>query len=371
MRNFIRRFLALALSAAVVLVLAVPSSGQAVLSGVYFTAVNDRLLELNSDTMPFYSGGVLYVSSKVFEGTDLGVSYVRNSSMGLAVLYTPRTDLRFDLANQTVYDQQGVTYSGYAIEKGSVVFFPLDMVCRYFSLRWSYNETGTVPLIRVQNGGAALDDSSFLDAATGQMNSYYAAYEKLVESQQSGPSQEDPPIYAVAGQKVFLIIETTSAEDTVSAMEALGSAQATFLLTAEQMRDGDLLRGLAAGGHAVALRAAGASESEVEAEIETARDLLWQSACLWLNLVWYEGAAEAGQLLEELGCVPVTAEVDRRSSGLSSAAQARSLLSAIGRYREDLSVCLGSDSGCLKGLAPLVEELTAAQYRICAWRIAP
>ena len=222
MKRFGRQILALALSVVMVLALAPPSGGQAVLSGVYLTAVNDQLLELNSETMPFYSSGVLYVSSKVFEGTDLGVSYVRNSSMGLAVLYTPRTDLRFDLANQTVYDQQGVVYSGYAIEKGSYVFFPLDMVCRYFGLRWSYNETDTVPLIRVQSSCAGLFDSCFLDAATGQMNSYYAAYERLVQAQQDTQPQEDPPIYAAAGQKVFLVIESTNAEDTLSALEILG-----------------------------------------------------------------------------------------------------------------------------------------------------
>ena len=370
MKRFGRQILALALSVVMVLALAPPSGGQAVLSGVYLTAVNDQLLELNSETMPFYSSGVLYVSSKVFEGTDLGVSYVRNSSMGLAVLYTPRTDLRFDLANQTVYDQQGVVYSGYAIEKGSYVFFPLDMVCRYFGLRWSYNETDTVPLIRVQSSSAALADSSFLDAATGQMNSYYAAYERLVQAQQDTQPQEDPPIYAAAGQKVFLVIESTNAEDTLSALEILGDTQATFLLTAGQMENADLLRGLVAGGHSVALLAAGTTEAEVESEIESARALLWQSACLWLNLVWYEGEAETGQLLEELGCTPVTAEVDRRAAGLSSASRARALLSTISRYRTDLSVFLGGDSGCLEGLGTLLEELEDAQYRICSWRVS-
>ncbi len=36
-----------------------PPKGRAVLSGVYFTAVNEQLLELSSDTMPFLSGAVV------------------------------------------------------------------------------------------------------------------------------------------------------------------------------------------------------------------------------------------------------------------------------------------------------------------------
>ena len=41
-----------------------PAAGRAVLSDVYFTAVNEQLLDLSSETMPFWSDGVLYVSSR-------------------------------------------------------------------------------------------------------------------------------------------------------------------------------------------------------------------------------------------------------------------------------------------------------------------
>ena len=44
---------------------------------VYFTAVNKNVLTLSDDTMPFWSGGYLYVPSTIFTGVgrDLGVSY--------------------------------------------------------------------------------------------------------------------------------------------------------------------------------------------------------------------------------------------------------------------------------------------------------
>ena len=98
MGNWKRRLAALALALTLLTALA-PPAGRAVLSDVYFTAANEELLELSGETMPFWSVGVLYVSSRLFEGTGLGVNYARNNN--LAMLYTPRIDLRFDLETQT------------------------------------------------------------------------------------------------------------------------------------------------------------------------------------------------------------------------------------------------------------------------------
>ena len=217
-----------ALALALTLVL-IPASGRAVLADVYFTAVNEQLLDMSADTMPFWSGGVLYVSSQMFEGTDLGVNYVRNNAMGLAMLYTNRIDLRFDLEDQMAYDKRGNVYDGYAIERGSMIFFPLDLVCRYFGLTWSYSTTELVPLIRVKSSSGILDDAGFIDAASTQMVARYANYEKsllpVLDSGSSGQAavQPDPPasvpqpVQAAEGQKVFLLLDASSREDTLEA----------------------------------------------------------------------------------------------------------------------------------------------------------
>lgn len=54
-------------------------------------------------------------------------------------------------------------------------------------------------------------------------------------------------------------------------------------------------------------------------------------------------------LLSDLGCVPLTVDLDRRDTGLSTASRARSLLSTVELYRRDLTIYLGADSGCLEG----------------------
>jgi len=342
-------------------------NGKAVLRGVYFTAANEQRMELTGSTMPFWSGSTLYVASSLFQGTDLGVNYVKNSAMGLAVLYTTKTDLRFDLVHRKVYDKDGNAYAGRAIERRGVVFVPLDLVCRYFGLTWTYNETNLVPLIRVKSSRAVLDDRNFIDAATQQMTSRYEAYEKLVGQQ--GIGDDRPPAYAVEGQKVCLVIESVTAADTLAAVELLGEVQATFLLTAEQMAQGDLVRCLVAKGHGIALRAVGTDAESVATELEQGRDLLLQAACSWLNLVWYEGEENIAPLLEEMGCRAVATELDFRDKELNSASRARNILTTIGRYREDVTVFLGADGSCLLGLEPLLDGLKSGNYRVCAWRL--
>lgn len=338
-----------------------PGPGRAASSEVYFTAANEQLMELNSETMPFYSNGVLYVSSRLFEGGELGVSYARHASLGLATLYSSTMDLRFDLAGQVVYDKQENFYSGYAIERGGVVFFPLNLVCRYFGLTWTLTDTDFAPLIRVKSSSVILSDADFIYAATRPMSSRYSEYERSLSGRPAGPSSPavpDPPIQAAEGQKVYLVFDGGDARQMLSALE---DVQATFLLTAEELSDGDLVRALIAGGHTPALRIEGETEREAEEEILRGREALWQAACSQLELVWYGGEADLSRVFGEQGCVRVRAGIDR--PGGSDAA-----LRAIGRHREDVAVYLGG-AECLPALPALLSGLREGRYRLSAWRL--
>lgn len=348
----------------------VRGEGHAVLDGVYFSAANDRLLDLDAETMPFYSGGQLYIASRFFEGTDLDVRYVRNNSMGLAVLYTTKTDLRFDLVNQRVYDKTGVPYTGRAIEKNGVIFFPVDLVCSFFGLTYTVSATATVPLIRVKSESAVLSDFRFIDATMNRMAARYADYEKSVEENTPVVEEPTPPvIQAREGQKVYLILASSSPGETRAAVEQLGSSKATFLLTASQMEDGDLLRTILGSGHEAALMVQQETEKEILNELLRARELVWKAACSTLQLVWYEGTAEISEMLSQYGCVMVTAEIDRRSSPVTSQSRATALLTTVGRYRKDVSIYLGEEAGCKGGLKYLLSDLKGAEYRLCAWRL--
>lgn len=354
------------------LLLLLPSTGRAAApAGVYFTAANEQLLDLNTENMPFYSNNVLYVSSRLFEGTELGVSYARSTSLGIVMLYNSSTDLRFDLAGQTAYDKQNNLYRGYAIEQNGVVFFPLNLVCQYFGLSWSCTDTDIAPLIRVKNDNVILNDASFIAAAASLMRDRYAEYERSLSSAPppAPPVVEPPPVQAAEGQKVFLLLSAASGEDALAAADVLADTQATFLLTAEQMTDGGLLRALTAQGHAIALHILGGSPEEAAEELRQGRERLWQAACLWLDLVWYEGSADLDALLDSQGCVRVTAPVGPPSANHSYTNRTAALLRAVGLHREDVGVYLGPAGECRPLLPGLLEELKEGGYRVTAWRL--
>ena len=121
---------------------------------------------------------------RVFEGGEVGLSYGRNTTLGLATLYRQGSnlDLRFDLAGQVAYDKQGNFYDGYAssaktIHSGAsrlgfsftgrtsfpdILRLQYIQCCRYFGLTWSQTETDIAPLIRVKSGSVILNDSDFI-----------------------------------------------------------------------------------------------------------------------------------------------------------------------------------------------------------------
>lgn len=360
MKSRLRRCAALAL-ALLLLACLTNVPGRAAASGVYFTAANDQLMDLTADTMPFYSNGVLYVSSRLFECDELGVSYARHTSLGLATLYSSTLDLRFDLAGQVAYDKQGNFYSGYAIERGGVVFFPLNTVCRYFGLTWTLTETDIAPLIRVKSASVVLSDADFIYAATRPMSTRYSEYERSLGGRPSGPSTPvvlDPPVQAVEGQKVYLLFDGQAAHDLLPALE---DVQATFLLAQEDLADGDLLRSLVAGGHALALRITAGTPDGAAEEIRQGQEALWQAACSRLELVWYEdGEEDLSQLFADMGCVRIHAGLEPPDAAAA--------LRAIGRYREDVAVYLGG-GGSLEALPELLSGLQEGRYRISAWRL--
>ena len=67
-----RRRLFCLLSALFFLIGSVPLFARAE-DDVFFTAVNDTMLPLADETMPFVAGGTLYVAATAFDGAELGV----------------------------------------------------------------------------------------------------------------------------------------------------------------------------------------------------------------------------------------------------------------------------------------------------------
>ena len=245
---------------------------------VYFTAVNDQLLpDLSDETMPFWSGGRLYVPSTVITGTDLGLFYSRSRDKSTAVVYRQGSALTFNFAAGTVADQ----YSGPAIVRSDVVFLPLDLLTQFFSLDYSYTRVTYGYLVRVKSDTVVLSDAKFIDAAAMSMEQRYNEYMKT-HSDSNDPG--NTPDQNTDGDRdlVCLALRVTDEESANVLLGTLAddNATATFLFSEEQLSSlGDLLRRVVISGNAAALRidASGGSARTLSA-IERANNALW-AAC--------------------------------------------------------------------------------------------
>ena len=183
-----------ALLCALVMCLALLSPASA-LEEVCFTSLNNKLLPLASDTMPLWSGGVLYVPASLFDGSatnasygvTLGVSLTQSQSSGTITLYSLSGILVFDLNSGICVDQQtGELLSGRAITRNGRIYLPLNIVVDFFGLRSSYLHTDYGYLVRIKNRDdtasngrrSILTDDVFIDSAGNQMNLQLKEYQK-------------------------------------------------------------------------------------------------------------------------------------------------------------------------------------------------
>ena len=212
---------------------------------VYFTAVNDQLLELGDATMPFWENGTLYVPGSIFN-SSLGISYSYNAAKKLLVLSQNGYRLICNVLSDMIVDSNGVAYTETPKERSGVVFVPLNTVCRAFSLTATTRSVSNGFLVRVRNASAAFSDEGFIDAAASMMNARYAEYEAAhrVTSPDTDSAEEDD------GHSFFLALTVEDAAAAEDYMDVFRGTQhrAAFLLGE------DFLRNMAEEENAAALR---------------------------------------------------------------------------------------------------------------------
>lgn len=341
--------------------------------GEYLVAVNEEVLEMTAETMPFWSGGHLYVSNVIFSGSYrslLGVAYSRppNKPVVLYSLSAVGTALFFDLETGQSYDGQNNAYHLPAIQRGSYVFFPIDLVASVLGLTYSYTPASPVPLIRIKSASVKLaDDAVFLDAAAGRMRDRYNEYIRSLPAEQT---PDTPAAPAYTGQRVYLILTGEDEASVRSAVDILSrqEAQATFLLTPEQLEDsGDLIRALAATEQGIGLLLRGGEEAADQAE--RGNDLLWQAARLRTRLVWLEGEQSAAPALRAAGYCLMDSRMDVSGRPLTGAGRAQALYQQLAASNSrDQTVFLGGTQENLMGLGSLLSSLRGAQCRVIAYR---
>lgn len=345
------------LCALLIVQLAIPAHAA---GDVYFVAAEASVLPLTDATMPFWSGGNLYVAASAFSG--LGASVINNTAKKMTVLEMNRRALLFDWEKGTVQDGGGNLYSPGAILSGGVVFVPASMTSVFFGLQYSVTEVSNGFLVWLRSPDFGMTARDFANAATYSMEERYAAYRKDAQSgtQSSTPSA---PSAATAGARIHLCLMGDAR--TGSLLDALDRAEgwATFYCTPDYLEENStLLRRMTASGHTVGILLDGTSAEPVEAQLQRGNDALYRATLGRTRLVYLPGAETAAlEALTQAGCSCLTPTLDRTAYQLESSSNAASLLKRVTSRRGDVSVWLG-DTASAAGLRAFVTSAQSAGH---------
>lgn len=366
-----RRLTAYLLSALLIFQLTLPPARAA--DRVYFTAVGSYVLPLSDNTMPFWSGGYVYVPSSIFTGTgreSLNVSQVIDSSLEWVVLYsgTGGRSLTFNLSSNCALDNNGTAYYPGAILRNGTMFVPASTVSRYFDLTYSVIEVERGSMVWLRPQSYSVSDKFYANAAQYQLNTVYNDYIRAKEA--TPPPQETPPATplrpsssneeapALDGKRIALCL---TAEDAAAMADALGGLGAAFFFTPEELAEqGETLRRLAAAGQSIGILAdAGDPERTVAEQLEAGNAALFQATCGKTRLARIEnGGTQAYQDAEDLGFRCLRPDLIRDKQSLWNASSLSPLLQRLAAHRGDVSVWLGrgvTPSG-LRALLAAIQE---------------
>ena len=230
-------------------------------SGLCFTATNDTLLDLGS--MAAYSGGLLYVPSRVFSTYGVYSNYFESNST--ALLYNSSKQIFFELSTGNSYDSSGTYYSVSAIYKNGQVYVPVAWVCSYFGLSYSYiSGSGYGDIVRIRNGMEVLTDTQFLDAATSLMKSRYNEYYGTNTPATPTPSQPKPDESPNDTANVQLCFIGLPSEKALDSLDTYAAIKVCFFVTADEALNApDTIRRIYGSGHSIGIYCKNSPESEI------------------------------------------------------------------------------------------------------------
>lgn len=349
---------------------------------VYFTAVGSYVLPLSDNTMPFWSGGYVYIASSIFTGAgreSLGISQVFNNDQSRLVLYSGGRSLTYTLSENCALDNDGAAYYPGAIQRNGTVFVPANTVSRYFDLVYSVIEVEHGSMVWLRQPGYSVSDKLFADAAQYSMNSVYADYIRAKETapteggapggtvRPTVPAEVQDPAAGLDGKRVALCLKAGSNASAMADALAAYNAGAAFFFTPEEMeRQGGTLRRLLAQGQSVGILVdAGRPDRTVTEQLEEGNAALYRAACGKTRLAYLPGGgAQALQAAEEAGFRCLQPDLNRSGYALQNASGAQELIRRLASWQGDASVWLGDAAGP----AGLRSFLTAAREAggVCA-----
>lgn len=193
--RLLRRLLVAAVCLTLLIALVFPASGS---SSVYLMSVNDKVFPMTVNNMPRVVSNTLYIpytmlSPQVSE-INLGVHAQYSSSRGTLIVTNDLKTVTFDTRRNTAWDLSDKTLSVRALVRNSMVYIPIDWLCRYFpELSYSLTRTSYGTLVRLTNDAVVLSDEEFIDAADNLLRENLQRYQNSLSSPSPSPTPSPEP----------------------------------------------------------------------------------------------------------------------------------------------------------------------------------
>ncbi len=269
-----RRLACLALVLTLLLFPALPAGA----AGLAFVAVNDTIpLTLPEGSLPFRSGGDLYVPYTVFNLQQLGIFPSYRSGDRSISLFGRDKRLTFDLDANTVADESGTVQNAPCLTSGGILFLPALLSARHFGLQVSeLTSRSGYTVIRFTDGSQVYDDSLFIEKAENLISNRVSQYLSPAEPtpsvtpvtpvQPAAPTEEpnepnapnepdsEPEEETPDPATVYLaVLGISGADEALNALSARGQSAVFFLTAGEISANGAQVRRIAAAGCPIGL----------------------------------------------------------------------------------------------------------------------
>ncbi len=182
--------------------------------GIYFTAVNNTILDLNDKTMPVRHKGVYYVPCSVFNSIELKTYCLYYRNKQLVMISDLENILYFDMSAGSCYDEGGESFPYVAIYQNDTAYIPALFTADYFGINYDYLISDYAPVIRLTKG-SVLDNDAFLRGAAAIMESRLAQY----NAEHAAPAATDTPAPAETPGPTETAVPTEAPEETPAPAE--------------------------------------------------------------------------------------------------------------------------------------------------------
>ena len=345
-------------------------------ANLYFTGINDSVAPLTSSSMPYWSGGTLYVPYTVFDanqngvGVSLGLYTSYNHRSHIVTIFNLKQMLVFDLERGTCRDDMtGAAYDARAVMRYGKPYVPLYVVCSVFGLEYSYNQLSYISqgyLVRIKSADAVLDDGLFIDRARELINNRLRDYTQSLSPAETTPtvpvSPSEPPEVDGSNVATYLAFRCESADGLPAILNTLdGTGQYALFFLAPQVieEEGGLVRRILGTGHSVGILA---WEGEKEA-LSRGRLALEEVAHTRTTLAYVPDGARAGLEGQGWVCWKETLYLEPGDS-VGGTAFAGTVLNRLGTRRRTVYLTLEGSGNTARVLPALLRQLSSNHYTV-------